>query len=72
MRIPMWWDAIDRDSRHWIAEHLGEVLPVDVAASVNAAGGRLRETRFLDADRSAFRLQQRDVRRILASMTDGR
>ncbi|HEY8318363.1 MAG TPA: hypothetical protein VIG76_05990 [Amnibacterium sp.] len=69
MRIPTWWNAIDRESRHWIAEHLGEVLPVDVADSVDAAGGRLRETRFLDADRAAFRLQQRDVRGILASMT---
>jgi hypothetical protein len=60
-----WWGELDWETQDWIARHLGEVLPVDVAAKVGAAGGQLRRTRFLGSDGAAYQLRQRDVREIL-------
>lgn len=60
-----WWGNLDRDAQLWILDHLGEVLPEDVAAQVCAAGGRLRRTTFLSSERIAYELRRRDAVGIL-------
>lgn len=60
-----WWGNLDGDAQLWILEHLGEVLPEDIAAQVCAAGGRLRRTTFLSSERIAYELRRRDAVEVL-------
>jgi hypothetical protein len=64
LAMPKWWGELDRETQDWIAGHLGEVLPYDIADKVRAVGADLRPTRFLSSTPTAYQLKQRDTRQI--------